>query len=147
MPDGEHLKCREHRVMATVITCSAVVSMLLLVTVLRCCDCWRACGILCKPNQSSGGWMEWVTSQWSRSEGAREWLRPQWTLFVALLDVGSDTWVLVQVQLLELLTMQSDLSCCSLPSQHPLRHYARGLVDTTAIATHHGTSRCIVYSP
>jgi hypothetical protein len=97
MPDGDVLTCGQHRVTTTVIICSTVLSTLLLVTVLRCCNGWRACCMLCKPNRSSGGWMEWMSSRWS--EAARAWLGPQWTLLVALLDMGSDIWVLVQVRL------------------------------------------------
>jgi hypothetical protein len=101
MPDGKEVHCvqQRYRVVAAVIICSAVLSMLLLVTVLRWCDGRAACCTLCKPNNISGGWMEWVSSQWSRSEGAREWLLPQWKLMAVLLDVGSDIWVLVQVRL------------------------------------------------
>jgi hypothetical protein len=99
LPNGEEVRCRHYRVTATAIVCSVVLFMLLLVTVLRCCVSWRVCCMCCKPMHSSGGWMDWVSSQWGRSEGAREWLRPLWKLFVALLDVGSDIWVLVQVRL------------------------------------------------
>jgi hypothetical protein len=111
MPDGNMVSCGyRKRTKTMLIICSSAVSLLVVVTVLRCCDCQAAfCMLRTLKHGSSGSssssWMLWMQLQWGRSQGVREWLLPQWKLLAVLLDVGSDIWVLVQVRLQTLLAV------------------------------------------